>query len=228
MAQDVAVVCGATGALGSAVVEAFLRRDARVVAVGSSADAVDALRARGEERLRAERTDLRQPEDVAALWDRLESDGDLPRYLVNVAGGYGADSVAETELDHFRFIFELNLSTAWWSCREAARRMNGGAIVNVGSRSAVTGGAGEAAYAVSKAAVVRLSQVLAEELKAAGVRVNVVIPNVMDTAANRASMPAKVMERSVPPEDVARVISFLCSEESWPITGAAIPVYGRA
>jgi NAD(P)-dependent dehydrogenase (short-subunit alcohol dehydrogenase family) len=227
MAQDVAMVCGATGVLGAALVKAFLQRDTRVVAVGSTSETLDALRS-GAPRIRTERVDLRVPTEVASLWDRLERGGDLPRYVVNVAGGYAAGSVAETEPDRYRFMFDLNLSTAWWTCREAARRMNGGAIVNVGSRSAVSGGAGEAAYAVSKAAVIRLTEVLAQELKGVGVRVNVVIPNVLDTPANRRTLPAKLMQRAVPPADVAGVISFLCSEESWPITGAAIPVYGHA
>lgn len=103
----------------------------------------------------------------------------------------------------------------------------GGAIVNVAARTALHGGVGSIAYAVTKAAVVRLSQVLADELKDAGVRVNVVVPALIDTPANAAVMPAARMAKAVPAESIAKIIAFLCSAEAWPISGAVVPAYGR-
>lgn len=220
---DVVLVCGATGALGEAVVRTFAARGDRVVAAGRRALAVDsALRT-----VRTEVVDLAVPAEVDALWDRLDASGEVPRWLVNTVGGFRGGTVAGTEPDQYRFVHDLNLATTWWSCRAAANRMQaGGAIVNVSSRSAVAGGAKAAAYAVAKAGVVRLTEVLAEELAGKAVRVNVVLPSVMDTADNRAGMPAAALRAAVPPEDVAAVVTFLCSDAARAVTGAVVPVYG--
>ena len=219
---DVALVCGAGGALGGALVAALIERGDRVVAVDRSADP----RTDGA---RAVAADLTRAEDIEALWDLLEADEERPRWLVNAVGGFRAGTVAESEPDSYAFMHDLNLATAWWSCRAAARRMQpGGAIVNVASRSAVSGGAGAAAYSVAKAGVVRLTEVLADELRERSVRANAILPSVLDTPANRATMSAAALRGAVPPEQIASVAAFLCSDAAAAISGAAIPVYGGA
>jgi len=221
--SDVAMVCGAGGTLGAALVEAFLARGDRVVAVERRGD--------GEATpgVLREGADLTAPEEVEALWERLAAAGETPRWVVNAAGGFRAGSVADSEPDEVRLTTELNLGTAWWSCRAAARRLEpGGAIVNVAARAALTGGSGSAAYAVAKAGVVRLTQVLAAELAERGVRANVILPALIDTPANRAVLPAESLERAVPAERVAAVAVFLCSETAAAVSGAIVPVYGRA
>jgi short chain dehydrogenase len=146
----VALVCGGGGALGSAIVDALLARSDRVVAVDRHTH--DGAEVAG---LSHEAVDLTSADEVAGLWDRLEAAGDTPRWVVNAAGGFRPGTVAESEPDAVDFVAALNLGTAWWSCREAARRLpEGGAIVNVSSRSALVGGTGAAAYSVSKARVV--------------------------------------------------------------------------
>jgi NAD(P)-dependent dehydrogenase (short-subunit alcohol dehydrogenase family) len=222
---DVALVCGGSGALGAAVVRAFLARGDRVVAAARHPAA--AAHPQTTERLRSEAVDLTDPDGVEALWERLAAAGELPRWLVNAVGGFRAGTLAESEPDGYRFLQQINLDTTWWSCRAAARRLGeGAAIVNVAARPALIGGAGSAAYAVSKAAVLRLTEVLSEELKARQIRVNAVLPSVMDTPANRAAMPLKRMQEVVSTDDAAAVIAFLCSEQARVVSGAAIQVYG--
>ena len=197
---DVALVCGGAGALGSAIVEA--------------------LRARGDEVVVADRNtvDLTDAEAVEAFWERL---ADRPRWVVNAAGGFRPATVAQTEPEDLRFLTELNFETAWWSCRAAARRLpDGGGIVNVAARAGLTGGNGSAAYAVTKAAVVRLTQVLALELAERRIRVNAVVPALIDTPANR----AHGITGGTPPAEIARTVAFLLSDDARAVNGAVVPV----
>ncbi len=228
--DDIAVVCGATGGLGPSVVRAFAGRGDRVIAVARSREELERLVAAHPGQVRGEPADLTQAAEVDRLWERIDAAGDPPRWVVNVTGGFRGGKLVDSRVEDFTAMLELNLASAWWSCRAAASRLQkhgGGAIVNVGSRSALVHERGAAAYAVSKAAVVKLTQVLAEELKETGIRVNAVVPAVIDTPTNRKSMPPELLKKAVAPESIARVIAFLCSEAAGVVTGAVVPVYGR-
>jgi len=229
---DLAVVMGATGGLGAAIVDAFARRGDRVIAVARSRAEVSQLASRYEV-VTGDTADLTSRPAVDDLWERIDRVG-TPRWLVNATGGYRAGKVVDSTPDDFTFMMDLNLGTAWWSCRAAARRMQavsapsgGGCIVNVSSRSALVAEPGAAAYAVAKAGVIKLTEVLATELKASGVRVNVVVPAIIDTAVNRQNLPEKLMQKAVAPAEIAAVIAYLCSDAAAAITGATIPVYGK-
>jgi NAD(P)-dependent dehydrogenase (short-subunit alcohol dehydrogenase family) len=229
---ELAVICGATGGLGTAVVEAFARRGDRVIAVARSRAEVSRLESTYPGAVTGDTADLTSRLAVDDLWERIDRVG-VPQWVVNAVGAYRAGKLVDSTPDDFATMLDINLGSAWWSCRAAARRISaaspapGGAIVNVASRSAFTAEPGAAAYAVAKAGVVKLTEVLAAELKPAGVRVNVVVPAVIDTPANRRSLPEKLLQRAVAPAEVASVIAFLCSPAAAAITGAAIPVYGR-
>jgi NAD(P)-dependent dehydrogenase (short-subunit alcohol dehydrogenase family) len=177
------------------------------------------LRARGDEIVapHIDELDLTDPDAVEAYWDALPR---APRWLVNAAGGYRTGTLAESTPDDVRFLAGINVATAWWSCRAGARRLpEGGAIVNVAARAGQTGGKGSAAYAVSKAAVIRLTEVLALELSPR-VRVNAVVPALIATPANA----AQGIDGGTSPAEIAEVIAYLLSDEASAVTGALVPV----
>jgi len=245
---DLTVIFGATGGLGTAVVDAFAKRGDRIIAVARSRSGVSELAAKyplspspsggGQVTspspfgggqgggVSGDTADMTSRQDVDDLWERIDRVG-VPRWVVNTTGGYRGGKVVDTTPDDFTAVMDLNLGTTWWSCRTAARRMQGGGIVNVSSRSGLVAEPGAAAYAIAKAGVIKLTEVLAAELKSSGVRVNVVVPALIDTADNRKSLPEKLMQKAVAPAEIAAVILYLCSDAAAAITGAVVPVYGK-
>ena len=224
---DLAVILGATGGLGTAIVDAFAARGDRVIAVARSRSGVSQLQSRYPGVVSGDTADLTSRLAVDDLWERIDRLG-VPRWVVSATGGFRGGKVADSTADDFTFMMDLNLGSAWWSCRAAARRMQaGGGIVNISSRSALAAEPGAAAYAVAKAGVIKLTEVLAAELKASGIRVNAVVPAIIDTPANRQSLPEKLLQKAVAPAEIAAVIAYLCSDATSAVSGAAIPVYGR-
>jgi NAD(P)-dependent dehydrogenase (short-subunit alcohol dehydrogenase family) len=229
MASDLAgrhvVVTGGTGALGRAVVDAFLEAGA-VCHVPHRGGAAPADMPRSERLHLAGGVDLGDEAAVARFY------GALPELWASVhaAGGFAAAPLLGTSLGDLRGQLDLNLVPTFLCCREAARRMAGnpGRLVNVASRSAVEPPAGSVAYTVSKAAVVALTRALARELEPAGVLVNAVLPSTIDTPANRNSTPNQpdVWARWPKPRDIAAAIVWLASPANALTSGAALPVYG--
>ena len=136
----------------------------------------------------------------------------------------------ETPLEEFERQFTLNLRPTYLVTRAALPRLveGGGSIVCVSTRAAVQPFAGAAGYIASKAAVIAFAKAVAAEYRDQGVRCNAILPSVIDTPGNRASQPDADHSRWVPPAQIAHVVRFLCSEESAPVSGAEVPVYGRA
>ena len=230
-----AIVTGGTGALGSAVVHAFLAAGARVAVPHRKPEDLDTLRAgSGAARGRALTgaiVDLTDEAAVADYYARVAGDGGLD-ILVNAAGGFaGGALVHETPWSVWQAQLDVNLKTAVLSCRAAVPHLlerRGGSIVNVASRAAVENGKNAAAYAASKRGVLLLTEAMAAELRDRNVTVNAVLPSTIDTAANRAAMPKADFSKWVQPEDIAKVILFLVGPEARIVSGAQIPVYGRA
>ena len=226
------LVTGATGGLGPAVVAAFLDDGWRVVATSRSGRPPQDLV--GADRLESVATDLFEPADVAeavtvAAADRV---GAPLRALVNLVGGYAAGGlVHETPVEQFERQLTVNLRPTYLVTQAVLPHLvegGGGAVVCVSARAAVAPFRGATGYASAKAAVLAFAQAVAVEYRAAGVRCNAILPSVIDTPANRAAQPGADTSRWVPPGQVAAVIRFLCSDDSAPTSGAAIPVYGRA
>ena len=225
IANNPVLVTGASGALGSAMIDVILERGAPVVAVGHDREALASL----PEGAHREVADLQDPSEVDALFTRV-----MDRYgpvgtVVHTVGGFRGGTTAETPVDDYRLMVNLNLDTAWFISQAAAKQMKAaghGAIIFVAARNGLEVVSDASAYSVSKAAVVHLTKVLSSELRLHGVRVNAVAPSLIDTPANRAVLPEAIMARAVSPEAIAKVIAFLISDDGAPVVGAVVPVYG--
>jgi NAD(P)-dependent dehydrogenase (short-subunit alcohol dehydrogenase family) len=230
------LITGGTGGLGSAVTLAFLESGTRVFVPWQSEPSRDALLttvAAHRDRLFLDRVDITHETEVKQWVDKAAAiAGGAPDALVCLAGGFaGGRPVAETDLATWERMLALNLTSVFLCARAVAPLMTArgsGKIVAVAARAGLQGAAGIAAYSVSKAGVINLVQALAEELKEANVQVNCILPSTIDTSANRRAMPGAEHDRWVAPPDIARVLLFLTSDDASVISGAAIPVYGRA
>lgn len=225
--QRLVVVTGAAGALGQAVVAEFLAAGAAVAAVDIPGERLDALGA--TENVHAVGAQLSDATETVAAWSAIDAIG-TPDTLVTLAGGFQPSSLADLTEDIWNAMIDSNVASVVWSAREAAKRFEaagGGSIVTVGSKTAISGAA-PLAHATSKAAVVRVTELLAEELRPKNIRVNTVLPSVIDTPANRTWMSEDLAARSVSPAAIAKVIAFLTSADAAPISGARVPVYGDA
>ena len=228
--QGATIVTGGTGGLGVGVVRALVDAGHRVVVTWVMERELEHFPDDLRERCRLERTDVLSSDDLAALVARCEPEGVWA--LVHLVGGYrDGDPVADLDVEAWDRQFALNASSAALALRAVLPGMvarGGGRAVAVGTRAALRPFAGAAAYAASKAAVLALVAAASEEVKNDGVCVNAVLPSVIDTPGNRAANPDADPSRWVRPEEIGAVIAFLCSEAASAVTGAAIPVYGRA
>jgi NAD(P)-dependent dehydrogenase (short-subunit alcohol dehydrogenase family) len=226
MRDKVVVVTGGFGVLGHAVAEAALAAGAYVALPGREQKSKIAE----QERLMvlsgvdlADFAAVRQAIDtVAVRFGKIDG-------LANVAGGFRWQTLGDGDLTGWTDQFAMNLLTAATATKAALPylRASQGAIVNVASAPAKKAGAGMGAYAASKAGVLRLTESLAEEEKNAGVRVNAILPTIIDTPRNRADMPKADFSRWVKPEDIAKAILFLLSSDAKAITGAELLIAGR-
>jgi len=222
-----AIISGGSGGLGSAVTATLLQAGWRVVV--PYVDEHELERLEPSDALVTIAADLFDPAAVAGVVERA---GPSLRAVVNLVGGFAEGGrVHETPIDDFEKQFRLNLRPTYLLSQAGIPPMlagGGGAIVCVSTRAAVRPFPGAAGYITSKAAVLAFVDALAVEYTADGIRANAILPSVIDTPANRAAQPDADHSRWVPPEQIGRVIRFLCSEDSAPTSGAHVPVYGRA
>lgn len=225
MSGKVIVITGALGALGTVVADEALARGARVAAIDHAptqippppnriefggVDLTDAVSAK------------KAIDAAAAHFGRIDA-------LVNIAGGFAFETVADGDPKTWQRMYALNVTTALNASRAAIPHLvasNAARIVNIGAMGALQAGAGMGAYAASKAGVHRLTEALAAEHKGK-ITVNAVLPSTIDTAANRASMPKADFTKWVSPKELADVILFLTSDAASAVTGALLPVSGR-
>ena len=221
-------VTGAFGSLGAAVVRTLEAGGARVAAI-DRAEKPAAQASLGNAALIGG-VDLGDADAAkAALASAAHALGGLDA-LVNIAGTFRYETLADGSVDTWDFLYRVNLRTAIAASKAALpflAESKGGRIVNVGAMGAIKAGAGMGAYAASKAGVAKLTEALADELKDRGITVNAILPSIIDTPPNRADMPKADFERWVKAEQLADVIAFLISDRAGAITGALIPVAGR-
>jgi len=226
-----ALVTGGTGALGGAVVDAFLEDGWRVVSTWVLPEERDRVAER--DGLDLVQADLFDEDAVrAAVRAAAAAQGAPLRAVANLVGGfYAGPLVQDMALEDFERMLRLNLRPTFLVTRAALPALvdaGGGGIVCVSARAAERPFTGSAAYATAKAAVAAFAQTVAVEYRDSGVRCNAIVPSVIDTPANRAAEPDADFARWVRPAEIAQVIRFLCSDESAPVSGATVPVYGRA
>jgi NAD(P)-dependent dehydrogenase (short-subunit alcohol dehydrogenase family) len=227
-----AIVTGGTGALGRAVVAALVGQGARVVVPYRSTKDWEALRASlADAPLHGLPADLGDPEAARAFVDEAAAWLGVLDGVAAVAGAWtGGTPLEAAPKDEWDLMLQANLTTVYAICRAALPHLlkQGGSVVTVGARVVETGGAGAAAYVVSKAGVQALTRVLALENRERGVRFNCVAPGLIDTARNRRAMPDADRATWTSPAAIAEVIAFLLSPASAPVTGALVPVDARA
>jgi len=230
----VVLVAGGTGGLGRAVSLAFLASGAQVAVTWRNEKEFLTLKdvaGEGASRLagfNVDVTDARQTADLAkqilSQWSRLD-------VLVNTVGGYaGGIPLWNLEPEMLERMVSLNLRSGYALAKAVVPAMiarKSGAIVNVAARAAWDHAAGASAYAATKAAAVALMDSLAADLLGSGVRVNSILPSIIDTAANRAAVPNADFSKWPRPEDIAKVVLFLSSDDARVIHGASIPVFGN-
>jgi NAD(P)-dependent dehydrogenase (short-subunit alcohol dehydrogenase family) len=216
-------VTGAAGALGRKVVEVLVGSGWTVVGIDLAEVAA------GNVALALGGVDLTDEAAMTKAAERIEAERGPLDGLVNIAGGFSWETIADGDLATWDRLYAINVKTALVASRALLPllRRPGGAIVNIGAAASTKAAMGMGAYAASKAGVSRLTEALAEELKDEGVRVNAVLPSIIDTPANRADMPDAEFDRWVTPEQLAAVIAFLLSPAASAVTGALVPVTGR-
>lgn len=223
MQGRIIVVTGAAGALGAVLA-------ARLASAGAKVVGIDIAPAKEGSDLDAFFTaNLGNPDEVAATAKLIGDHFGHVDGLVNVAGGFAWETVEAGSIETWDRLYDINVRSVVLVSKALLPllRLKGGAVVNIGASAAVRADAGMGAYAASKSAVARLTESLANELKDQHVRVNAVLPSIIDTPANRRDMPDSDHDRWVQPAALADVILFLLSDYARAVTGASLPVTGR-
>ncbi|WP_342619986.1 SDR family NAD(P)-dependent oxidoreductase [Rhodoferax sp. GW822-FHT02A01] len=224
------VITGAAGNLGGAVADLFFASGANLVLLDLKRDALTQRYGQATDRRVLEAVNLLDSAQVDAAVLAVEKQFGRIDVLCNLAGGFRmGNAVHTTSTGDWDFLMDINVRTLLNMVRAVVPKMQtagSGCIVNVGARSALSGAAQMGAYCATKSAVIRLTESMAAELREQNIRVNCVLPSIIDTPENRASMPNADPARWVSPQDLAQVIAFLASDAARAVHGAALPVSG--
>jgi NAD(P)-dependent dehydrogenase (short-subunit alcohol dehydrogenase family) len=217
------IVTGGFGVLGRAVTQ-------RLAADGAKVAVIDHAKAPETAFVAFDGVDLADPAAAHEAVDKAVAKLGGIYALVNIAGGFRWQTLADGDVATWDLLYSRNLKTAVCASKAALPHLiatGSGRVVNIGAAAAAKAATGMGAYAASKAGVAKLTEALSEEMKAHGITVNAVLPSIIDTAANRADMPKADFAKWVKPEAIAALIAFLLSDDAADITGALIPISGR-
>ena len=218
-----AIVTGGTGSLGSEIVKRFLTEGINVVVAARKAGAVP----RGVELIPA---DVTSEPDVVRLFKECGSKYGSVDIVVNAAGGFlSGKSLSEVTLDEWQHMMSLNLLSVFLCTREALRQMKGkhyGRVINFSALHAIEPVANRAPYAVAKAGVSLLTEIVGKEVKGTGITINAIAPSIILTEANKLSMPKEDFSKWVTPGDITETICYLCSESGGVINGTTLKAFG--
>jgi NAD(P)-dependent dehydrogenase (short-subunit alcohol dehydrogenase family) len=225
MTTRIAIVAGAGSGLGQATAITLAAAGLTVVAVDRDEVKLKEL----PDGIHTEVADATDPNVAKPLVERIVAEYGPPAILVNTIGAYAMGDALSTSPDALQTMVDVNVGPALWLTQAVAPYMQqsgSGAIVHVAARQGVEPTAGVAAYASAKAALIYLARTLDVELRPLGIRVNVVVPQIIATAKNKAMFPPDMLAGAVEPEAIAEVIAFLVSDAAAPVSGAVIPTYG--
>jgi len=225
VSERVAIVTGAGGELGRSVAQKLAAAGFTVAGVDRSEQGLKEL----PDGIRSEAADPADPAAARRVVDRIAAEAGPPEVLVNTIGMYHEGDAVSATPEVFRLMMDVNVGSALWLTQAVApylRERGSGSIVHVASRQGLEPTAGMATYALSKAALVHLIRVLDLELRPAGIRVNGVAPQLLNTAATRSFLPPEMLAHAVAPETVADLIAYLVSDAAAPVSGAVVPAYG--
>ena len=233
--KNSAIITGGTGALGTEIAKVFLEDGFQIAVTYIFDHEVDPFLEQitgFEQQTNLHQVDITDQSEVQEFVATVINQLEGIDVVANIAGGFiGGPSVAEMDAEKWDLMMNLNLKSVFLMCKAVLPHMIGrgqGKIVNVSARAGLAGIAGMSAYCVSKGGVRTLTESIAEEVKEKGININAIMPSIIDTQANRQSMPKADFSKWVSPRQIAKVVRFLVSEDAQIINGAAIPVYGQA
>ncbi|MGH7889749.1 MAG: SDR family NAD(P)-dependent oxidoreductase [Thermodesulfobacteriota bacterium] len=230
--DKVAIITGGTGALGRTVVSAFLEEGAKVVStyiVDEELKEISSMIKNPSFVLI--KSDVTKEKQVAKVVKKTLERFRKIDVLINIVGAFAYAMIQDTDERTWDLMMNINLKSTFLCSKAVLPQMikqNYGKMINISSRPALKGSAGVGAYAASKAGVLNLTQTIADEVRDYDITVNAILPSTIDTPANRRAMPKADFSKWVKPEEIARVMIFLASDDSKPINGAGIPVYGKS
>jgi NAD(P)-dependent dehydrogenase (short-subunit alcohol dehydrogenase family) len=231
LSEKYAVVTGGTGALGSVIAGRLAREGAAVFVTYRREEELRGFSSGSTRSIATIKADLTVEADVRQLYEQIISRAGRVDIIVNAVGGFlPRKPITEVTLAEWDSMMEVNLKSTFLSTREALRRMQRqayGRIINISAMVGLNPTAGRAPYAISKAGVSLLTDVVAQEQKGSGITVNAIAPSIIATPSNLASMPGEDSSKWVKPEEIADLVVYLCSEPAGAITGTTFKAYGR-